>query len=420
MSRTAVPTSPVELEEILNDPRRMQNLFRDPRDFGQFVTNYARNVNQRDRAVARWSAAARPGTALAALNNPTAPGAQLDRLFGSSADYFAAIHHRNTTPAAERTRGQVQQVQNTLRTSAGADGGFLVPEVTRSELLRSALDVAIVRPRARVLPMTSKQVAVPTIDETDRSASAYGGVVTYWAGDENETMTASQATFGRVVLDAERLYAYCEAPNELVADSAFAALVATTYGEAIGFTEDAAFINGDGVGKPLGYLQSSCLVEVAKETGQPADTIVWENLSAMFARMHPESIGRAVWVANINTFRELAEMALSVGAGGGPVQIGGTSEAPTIYILNRPVMFTTRCPTLGDAGDISFADFSHYLIGDRQLMLAESSEHYRFGSNKTAFRVSERIDGFPWPQSPIVPENGTDALSPFVSLGART
>lgn len=417
MSRTAVPTSPAELEEMLNDGRRLQNLLSNPRDFGQFITNYSRNVHQRDRRAAR---APQPGTAWAALDSTTAPGAAADRLFGSPGEFFAAIHDRNTTVSAERTRTQLRQLSNAYSGDIPADGGFLVPEIARSELLRSALDVAIVRPRARVLPMASKQVPIPIIDETDRSTSAYGGVVTYWAS-EAEEVADSSPTFGSVTLNAEELAAYCEAPNTLVADSGptFTALVGSTYGEAIGFGEDAAFINGDGVGKPLGYLNSTCLVEVAKETGQAADTITWENLAGMFARLAPESIFRSNWVANINTFRQLAEMAVPVGTGGGPVQLGGTAEAPTLYILSRPVLFTSRCPTLGDAGDISLADFSQYLIGDRQLMTAESSEHHLFGSHKTAFRISERVDGFPWPPSPIVPENGTATLSPFVALGER-
>jgi HK97 family phage major capsid protein len=421
VSTAAVPTSPAELEEVLNDPRRLGNLLKDPRDFGQFVTNYARAVNRRDRAVGQWSAGARPLTAGAALSNPVAAGAPLDRMFGTSAEFFAAIHPRNTTREAERTRGRLHQAQAALTTATGADGGFLVPEFTRSELLRSALDVAIVRPRARVVPMAAKRVPVPMVDETDRSTSSFGGVVTHWAGEDAETLEASSPRFGSVVLDAERLYAYAEAPNELVDDSAptFGPLVATSFGEAIGHAEDGAFINGDGVRKPLGYLQASCLVEVAAEAGQPAGTVVWENLAAMAARMAPESFSRAVWVANADTLPELVTMAVSVGTGGGPIQVGGSAEAPTIYILNRPVLFTTRCPSLGEMGDISFADFRHYLIGDRQLMTARWSEHQRFDSHSTAFHVSERIDGFPWPQAPIVPENGSDPLSPFVALAAR-
>ena len=43
---------------------------------------------------------------------------------------------------------------------------------------------------------------------------------------------------------------------------------------------------------------------------------MWENIVKAYARMLPPSHGRAVWVASIDTFPELATMALSVGTGG--------------------------------------------------------------------------------------------------------
>ncbi|RLC56945.1 MAG: phage major capsid protein, partial [Chloroflexi bacterium] len=69
--------------------------------------------------------------------------------------------------------------------------------------------------------------------------------------------------------------------------------------------------------------------------------------------------------------------------------------------------------------DINFIDFGYYLLGDRQEMRAESSAHAQFTSDQTVFRVIERVDGRPGPQSAITPQNGS-TLSPFVSLGART
>ena len=80
----------------------------------------------------------------------------------------------------------------------------------------------------------------------------------------------------------------------------------------------------------------------------------------MYARMLPTSLRNAVWIASIDTFPELATMALSVGTGGGPVWIGnmaggtGGADTPPMSILGRPVIFTEKTPALGTTGDLSF------------------------------------------------------------------
>jgi HK97 family phage major capsid protein len=245
-------------------------------------------------------------------------------------------------------------------------------------------------------------------------------VVGYWT-EEAGALTESAASFGRIVLEAKKLTAYTEVPNELVSDSAisFQAFIDDIFPEALAFYEDIAFFTGNGTGEPLGFLNGSAEIQVAKESGQLADTIVWENIVKMYSRMLPSSLGRAVWIASINTFPELATMALSVGTGGSAIWLNNGAEGPPMTILGRPVIFTEKAPVLGDAGDINFVDFGFYLIGDRQVMTANSSEHFKFQNDKTAYRIIERVDGRPWLNSAITPQNGGDTLSPFVQIAAR-
>jgi HK97 family phage major capsid protein len=227
-----------------------------------------------------------------------------------------------------------------------------------------------------------------------------------------------------VVLQAKKLAALCDVPNELLLDSVitFTAFIEDVLPQAIAFYEDEAFLTGNGAGEPLGVLNSDALVTVAEETGQPNDSIVWENVVKMFARMLPSSLGRAVWVANIDTFPQLATMALAVGTGGSSIWVQNGSEGAPINLLGRPIMFTEHVPTLGGAGsgkDLSFIDFGHYLLGDRLEMRVESSPHEKFSRDITTFRVIERCDGQPGLLSAITPKNSTATLSPFVTLGER-
>ncbi|MCH8130734.1 MAG: phage major capsid protein [Acidobacteria bacterium] len=346
-------------------------------------------------------------------------GASIDHLFADSTEFFKTIWH-NTDPGTPGVADKRTTIRNAFSESVPSEGGFLVPERLRSELLRVALETAIVRPRARVIPMESLRVPFPAIDSTSNVSSVFGGVIAFWT-EEAGTLAASEAKFRRLILEAKKLTAYTQVPNELISDSAisFGAFIDDIFPEALAFYEDIAFFSGSGAGEPQGFLNASAAISITKETGQAANTIVWENLIKMFARMLPSSLGRAVWVASPDTFPELATMALSVGTGGSAIWLNNGVVGPPITILGRPLIFTEKANTIGAAGDINFVDFGFYLIGDRQVMSARSSEDFLFQTDETAFRIIERLDGRPWLDGAITPQNGGDTLSPFVKIAVR-
>jgi HK97 family phage major capsid protein len=449
MTDLIIPTDADELEEMLNDAGQREKITADAEAFGEFITNYARSVLDTDKGIAQQikdeagkvfadmlrengtdvpdalkgatpiiDSTTDPAAKRYRLNNPKAMGATLDGTFDSLAEFFQTAWFQNADrPEYAENR---EKIRNAFQSDVPAAGGFLVPEEFRSELLRVALETSIVRPRARTIPMSTARVAIPSIDSTSNATTVYGGIVGAWT-EEAATMSATEATFGRTVLDAKKLTAYAEVPNELLADSAisFQALVDDIYPEALGFFEDVAFCTGSGAGEPQGFTNAAAEVAVAKETGQTADTIVWENIVKCYARMLPGSLGRAVWVANIDTFPELATMALSVGTGGSAIWLNNGAEGPPMTILGRPVIFTEKVATLGDVNDINLVDFGYYLIGDRQAMSVASSEHANFSSDVTAYRIIERVDGRPWLNSAITPQTGSNTLSPFVTVAAR-
>lgn len=352
------------------------------------------------------------------LYNVKAPGARLDKEFADSAEYFQSIwHHRDSLANAQGLQEKAEaarKIGNSYGSTVPADGGFLIPEQLRSELLQLALERSIVRSRARVIPMDTLRVPIPMIDSSSNVSSVFGGIVAYWT-EEGAALVESQATFGRVVLEAKKLTAYAEMPNELIADAtAFTGFFDQIYPQAMAWYEDDAFINGSGVGMPLGYRNSGAKVTVTQAGGTP--NIVWADVASMYSRMLPSSLDQAVWVASIDTFPTLASMELSNGSPA--TWVNNLSEGPPMTLLGRPVIFTEKVPGSGSAGQLAFVDFGYYLIGDRQVMQASSSPHYKFANDKTAFRIIERVDGRPWLNAAITPKNNTATLSPFVELGA--
>jgi HK97 family phage major capsid protein len=467
-----IPTRAEEFEEFLGDPGKVKAMMSTPGQFQDFIKIYAKAVvdddahlkqqikeqvqlgladfmtqnglgGQRlnmsnakglgDYRKALGIDTSRVSHGKGAAYNRLSYGAQLedkmgDTRFENSAEFFQSIWPRAQTlrNATElmKKRDALLDIQNSFGSEVPADGGFLIPEVLRSEILQVALEDAVVRPRAQVIPMNSLRVPIPMIDSTTNVSSVFGGVVCYWT-EEGAQLVESQATFGRVVLDAKKLTGYAEVPNELLADApAFSSFFDTIFPRAIAWFEDIAFMTGTGVGEPLGFINCPASVQVTAESGQASGTILWENIVKMYSRMLPTALGRAVWIASIDTFPELATMALSVGTGGGPVWMGNYTSpganTPPVTILGRPVYFTEKTPALGTTGDIAFVDLAYYLIGDRQMMQSMSSEHYKFQNDKTSFRVIERVDGRPWIQSAITPHNNSaNTLTPFVQLASR-
>jgi HK97 family phage major capsid protein len=426
---------------MLNDSAQMQKVFASKDTFGQFISAYAKTVLEKDqeiatqvreetqRVLAQWlkenesegikrinldPAQPIPDKRAQAkgLFNPRAMGAAIDHEFATSGEYFSTIWHNTNRDA--KLQAKLARVRNAFSSTVPSEGGFLVPETLRSELLRVALETSIVRPRARVIPMETLRVPFPAVDSTSNVSSVFGGIVGYWT-EEGAALTASQASFGRIVLDAKKLTAYTEVPNELVSDSisSFQAFVDEIFPEALGFYEDYAFLRGSGVGEPLGVLNGSGLVTFDRAAGS---AIAYADVVGMYARMLPQSLNRAVWIASIDALPSLSQMTVS----GATIPLwltgGQAIEGIPTSLLGRPLIFTEKVPGIAAAQCLSFIDFGFYLVGDRQVMSAMSSPHFKFQNDQTAYRIIERVDGRPWLNSAITPKNNTATLSPYVTV----
>ena len=178
--------------------------------------------------------------------------------------------------------------------------------------------------------------------------------------------------------------------------------------------------DGDGSGKCQSVLHAGnpALIVQPKETGQSADTIVYENLTNMLSRLYPPSFKRAVWVIHPSTIPAILGLSLSVGTGGSHYPVMNESNG-TFKILSRPVVVTEKAQVLGDQSDISLIDFSQYAVGLRESMQIVASPHVRFSSDETVWRAIIRADAMSSWNETLTLENGTSTVSPFITLAER-
>ena len=99
----------------------------------------------------------------------------------------------------------------------------------------------------------------------------------------------------------------------------------------------------------------------------------------------------------------------------------GAKSSPGGMLFGRPVILSDACQTLGDAGDIYFADLqnSYAVIQKRDGQRIDVSAHLWFDYDMTAFRMTFRIDGQSMVRQAITPPNSSVTRSPFVRLAAR-
>lgn len=319
--------------------------------------------------------------------------------------------------------GTITPVEKALSAGTDSAGGFLIPEIFQAELLQLALERSLVEPNgAMVVPMTSDTLLYPRVNDTTHASSVFGGIVAYWTA-EAATMTPSQPAFGQVKLTANELTGYTQASNVLMDDSAISLepFLKRAFAEAWAWYRDLAFIRGTGSGQPLGILNAGALVSV---TRQDTDEVFIQDIINMYTQMLPASRDRAVWFLNHEVLGQIMRM---VSANITPaatkerlVFIDNIVDPIKQTIFGRPYFVTEKMSAKGDAGDIGFFDLSYYLIGNRQPLTIDVSEHVAFTSNQIAWRFVTRVDGQPWLASPITPYKGTATLSPFVTLSATS
>lgn len=492
MTTTAIPENQDELEELFHDTPRLQTALEDG-SFPGFVKNYVAKfteknaevvaqfreqaalgwqqfmqeqaeqgyrpaagfrpgavpaVKGRDGRRARAIARSRMGPAEAALQaekqllfDENAGGAKVDD--GEEATSFGRFFHaaflaehfmkdRGDTEGIQRIQSWKRQLHNALTERVPSEGGFLVPENLRSEILMVSLEDSVVRPKARIIPMDSLRVPLPAIDDISHANNVYGGVQAFWT-EESASLSASAPSWNRVTLEAKKLTAFTSIPNELLQDSITP--LDTWFGmffpKAMAWFEDVAFISGTGVGEPQGFLNAPGAVRVPVAG---TNAIVFADIAKAYSRMWPASLKNAIWLCSPDVLLQLLQLAAEPGGtaiappgwlqGYQAIGVpgGGDSDGVNYLLMGRPLVVSEKMPssTSGNTtvpGALTLIDLSYYLLGDRQSMQIAASDEYLFGQDMMAYRVIERLDGRFWLQTPITPQNGSSStLSPLVKI----
>ena len=170
-----------------------------------------------------------------------------------------------------------------LSEGTAADGGFLVPPEFAMNIWAHVYSNDLLSKTQR-FTCSGNTMVFPAIDETSRvDGSRFGGILSYWM-DEAGQLTGVKPKFRRMNMTLHKLACLAFATEELLNDAMVALdqYLFNLFAMEMEFRIGDSLINGDGVGKPLGLLNAPALVTVAAEAGQPAATILTENIVKMW------------------------------------------------------------------------------------------------------------------------------------------
>lgn len=271
-------------------------------------------------------------------------------------------------------RSNFKRVSNVLQEGVDADGGYLVPDEYDHRLIDVLEEENIMRSLATVITTSGEHKI--NIAATKPAAA--------WI-EEGGALTFGDATFSQILLDAHKLHVAIRVTDELLYDNAFNLenYILAQFGKALANAEEDAFLNGDGVGKPLGLF-------AATGGGAVANTLTAaiksdDILDLIYALKRPYRKDAAFIIndQNLAAIRKLKDN------NGSYIWQPSYQAGEPDTILGYKVRTSAYAPK--DA--ISFGDYSYYNIGDRGTRSFSELRELFAGNGMVGYLAKERVDG---------------------------
>lgn len=357
------------------------------------VTRLDIDIEARDRAAERAKKLAAPQATPAGVHKPSIVKVYEDeeRLYRNAFDRYLrggtrdlTTEHRNILEARAQSVG------------TPSEGGYLVPDGFRQKMVEVKKAFGgLANFVDNFSTSTGNPIEYPTLNDTANSGSITAENAAFADGDD--------LVFGTVSLGA---YKYTSSGAgtttplrvsvELLQDSAFdiESLVARKLGERIARAQANDWINGDGIGEPLGIFAGA-----ADQNVDVADVLDYDDLLSLEGALDPAYEDNARWVMSKGTWNALRGL---VDQDGRPLlqasaQSGiGTGVEKTL--LGYPVIIDQACATFGSATgpstNLALGDWMEaYVIRRVSSLTVVVNPWTRANNGQVEFTAYERADG---------------------------
>ena len=258
--------------------------------------------------------------------------------------------------------------EKSLSTAVSADGGYLVDPQTADQITGVLRGASSIRSIANVVQVESTAYDV-LVDHTDIGAG--------WASETGAAAETGTPQVERISIPLHELSALPKASQRLLDDTAFdvEGWLATRIADKFSRAEGVAFISGDGIDKPKGFLTYTAVDNASWTWGDlgyvatgaagdfdgidPADAIV-DLVYSLGARYR----ANAAFVMNSKTAGAVRKMK---DADGRFLWSDGLAAGEPARLMGYPVLIAEDMPDIAaDATAIAFGDFSAgYTVAER-------------------------------------------------------
>lgn len=295
--------------------------------------------------------------------------------------FWAAFRNGFQGMTAEQHALLTHKDVRALSVGTATAGGYTVPDEFERQLIMGLENQNVMRGLATVITTSSGTLEIPVV-------SGHG--TASWLA-EAAAFTPSDETFGQKTLSAYKAGTIILVSEELLNDSAFnlEQYIVNEFARRIGRLEEAAFVNGDGTGKPTGVIQGATLGKTGA-TGQTT-SVTSDDLIDTFHALGRPYRQNATWMMADGTAKAIRKLK---DADNQYIWQPGLQAGQPDRLLGRPVAISDDVPAMAaSAKSILFGDYRYYWIADRQGRVFQRLNELYAANGQVGFRVYQRVDG---------------------------
>ncbi|MEG0944665.1 MAG: phage major capsid protein [Angelakisella sp.] len=331
----------------------------------QEISDLGKEINRLERQEQLEAELSKPVNT--PLTSKPATGKQPEAKTGRASDEYKA-------GMLKALRSNFKQVSNVLQEGVDADGGYLVPEEYDHRLIQALTEGNIMRQLAHTITTSGEHKI--NIAATKPAAA--------WI-EEGGALQFGDATFSQILLDAHKLHVAIKVTEELLYDNAFnlESYIIEQFGKALANAEEDSFLNGTGVGQPLGLFAETGGGQVAETLTAALKADDLFNLIYALKRPYRKDASFIMNDRTIATIRKFKD------------NNGAYIWQPS-YQAGEPdkvLGYAVHTSEFAPENAIAFGDYSYYNIGDRGTRSFKQLTELFAGNGLIGYVAKERVDG---------------------------
>lgn len=271
-----------------------------------------------------------------------------------------------------------------LTVSNDSTGGYLAPPEYVRELIKDVTEISPIRSIARIRSTGARSIQVP---------KRTGTFAAEWVAESGTRSETTGYNVGLEELPAHEHYALVDISEQDLEDSVFdlEAEMQSEFAEQFAKAEGAAFVSGNAVGKPEGFMTNSSVASINSGSNT---AITADNLITLVHNIKSDYGRNGTFVFNRSTLSAIRK--LKDTAGQYVFQAGMTLQGGMVNtILGQPYVEATDMASIAqNAFPVAYGDFRRaYMIVDRVSLAVLRDPFTQATTGNVRYIARRRVGG---------------------------